>query len=147
MTNGLTVLLFCDVCINIGTTLNLLRCLRVGCWANITGTAGSYCIQASLTNWSIVTIIISLGSPLIFLKSWFIIWCKDLCCVATGSAYKMIWTATQCRNKKNIYSCVASLSKSFYRISSGTFLNISDLLAQIIGGKIQNFSRNPKSAE
>ena len=35
-------------------------------------------------------------------------------CVATGSAYKMIWTAMQRRNRKNFYSCVASPSKSFY---------------------------------
>ena len=33
--NGLTVLLFCNVHIDIGVTLNLLRCLRdiCGCWA------------------------------------------------------------------------------------------------------------------
>ena len=34
-------------------------------------------------------------------------------CVATRSAYKMIWTATQRRNRKNFYSCIASPSKSF----------------------------------
>ena len=30
-TNGLTVLLFCDIYIDIGTTLNLLQCLHVSC--------------------------------------------------------------------------------------------------------------------
>ena len=31
MTDGLTVLRFCDVHINIGVTLNLLQCLHVSC--------------------------------------------------------------------------------------------------------------------
>ena len=36
-------------------------------------------------------------------------------CVVTGcAAYKMIWTVTQRRNRKNFYSCVALPSKSFY---------------------------------
>ena len=34
-------------------------------------------------------------------------------CVVTGSAYKMIWTTTQRRNRNFFYFCVASLSKSF----------------------------------
>ena len=35
-------------------------------------------------------------------------------CVATGSVYKMIWTATRRRNRKNFYSCVPFGSVHMY---------------------------------
>ena len=38
---------------------------------------------------------------------------QSLRCVATGSAYEIIWTATQRRNRNFFYFCVASPSKSF----------------------------------
>ena len=50
----------------------------------------------------------------VLIKGWFIMTQGfALRCIATGSAYKMIWTATQRRNRKNFYPCVASPSNHF----------------------------------
>ena len=66
-------------------------------------------------------------------------------CVATRSAYKMIWMATQRMNRKNFYSSVASPSKSFH-MHFRSQCNAAQTLRHIINHplyvtqKFQNFS-------